>query len=56
MKITKALNLPLEELFANIIQSDKSNNEIALKCYNLILEQDINRQKDVLDIIGKILN
>lgn len=56
VKIARVLNLPLEELFANIIPSDHSNNEVALKCYNLILEQDANRQKDILDIIEKILN
>ncbi|WP_027399175.1 helix-turn-helix domain-containing protein [Anaerovorax odorimutans] len=54
-KISRALELPLEELFANIIQSDKSKNEIALKCYDLIIEQDVEKQKDILEIIVKIL-
>lgn len=53
VKISRALNLPLEELFANIVKSD---NKIALKCYNLIIEQDISRQKDILYIIEKVLN
>jgi len=56
IKIAGALQLPLEELFANIITGNESNNEIALKCYNLIIEQNIARQKDILDIIVKILN
>lgn len=55
-KIARALHLPLEELFANIIANDKVNNEMALKCYNLILEQSIDKQKDIWDILMKILN
>lgn len=43
----------MEELFANIVKNDKMSNEIALKCFNLIIEQDVERQKDILGIIEK---
>lgn len=55
-KVARALNLPLEELFANLISESNGDNRIALECYDLILSEDINRQKDILDIIRKILN
>lgn len=54
-KIARALGMPLEELFANIVKSDAVENDIALKCYDLILEQSAEKQKDILDIIEKII-
>ena len=56
VKVARALQLPLEELFVNIITSSAGNNEISLKCYNLIMAQSVSRQKDILDIITKVLN
>lgn len=53
VKIVEVLELSLKELFANIILSDKKNNKIALSCYHLILEQETDRQKDILGSIEK---
>jgi len=51
-KIAKALDLPFEVLFENII-SGETKNEIPKECYNLLTSMSEKEQRTMLDIIKK---
>lgn len=52
-KIARALRLPLEILFANVVTSE-TDNVIAAECYQEICLLDKKQQQLMLDIIKKI--
>lgn len=53
-KICIALDLPMEELFANIVEAT-SRNRPAQQCYDLIVSQPVRDQKKLYTIIENIV-
>ena len=53
-KVCRALNLPMEELFANLV-AEKSPLRPAQKCYDLIVSQPIRDQKKICAIIEDVI-
>ncbi|MDR1070529.1 MAG: helix-turn-helix domain-containing protein [Gracilibacteraceae bacterium] len=53
-KVARALDLPFEILFANIIVSERKN-EIAAECYNIIAVLAEKEQKILLNIIKTVI-
>lgn len=54
-KIARALNLPFELLFANIVTGD-TDSAIASECYDLINALPIPEQKALLELIKKTID
>lgn len=54
-KICSALDLPMEELFANIV-STASGSRPAQQCYDLIVSMPISEQEKLYTIIEKIIS
>ncbi|MDR1321976.1 MAG: helix-turn-helix domain-containing protein [Gracilibacteraceae bacterium] len=53
-KVARALDLPFEILFANIIVSERKS-EIAAECYNIIAVLSEKEQKILLNIIKTVI-
>ena len=53
-KVARALNLPFEVLFENIIGGD-TQSEIPRKCYNLLIPLSPKEQKAMLNLIEKAM-
>jgi len=53
-KVARALNLPFEVLFENIIVGG-TQNEIPKKCYDLLTPLSLKEQKAILDLIEKAM-
>ena len=53
-KVAKALDLPLEVLFENII-TGKTQNEIPMQCYDLLTPLSVREQKAILELILKAM-
>ena len=53
-KVCRALDLPLETLFENIITGENGNG-FAKNCYELIAAQPEKEQKDLLDLIKWVI-
>ena len=53
-KIARALNLPFEILFENIIVGG-TRNEIPRRCYDLLTPLSLREQKAILDLIEKAM-
>ena len=54
-KVAKALDLPFEILFENIIAGE-TQNEIPKQCYNLLTPLTLREQKAMLDLIEKAMD
>jgi len=53
-KVARALDLPFEVLFENIIDG-RTQNEIPRKCYDLLTPLSVREQKAMLDLIEKAM-
>lgn len=53
-KICIALDYPMEELFANIVNAE-AHNRVAQECYDKIVSQPISKQKQLSNIIKNII-
>ena len=54
-KVAKALDLPFEVLFENIIVGG-TQNEIPKRCYDLLTPLSVKEQKAMLDLIEKAMD
>ncbi len=54
-KVARALRLPLETLFANIVAGD-GGSTTAQACYNLIVLQSEKEQRAILDLVKKAID
>lgn len=53
-KVCRALDLPMEELFANIVDA-ASEKRPAQKCYDMIISQPIKDQKQLCIVIEDLI-
>lgn len=53
-KICRALNLPMDELFVNIVSAD-SPHRPAQECYDLILSLPVRDQRKICEILKMII-
>lgn len=53
-KVARALNLPLETLFENIIIGEKQN-QIPKDCYDILTPLSLKEQKFIFDLIKKAI-
>ena len=54
-KVARALDLPFEVLFENIIVGG-TQNEIPKRCYDLLTPLSVKEQKAILDLIEKAMD
>lgn len=54
-KVARALELPLEILFENIVLGETYNDNL-YECYNLIVEMTDKEQRAMLDLIKKAMD
>ena len=53
-KVSKALGVPLSQLFENIEENEQGEQSIPSKCYDLVIEKDMKEQERLFRILEEI--